>query len=161
MSTIQEFDFSVNLLRASLWQYNDATRLQSILQQKSDWYGTNQEEFWFDWYRDVFNLLTANDFGLSVWGIILGIALSVGLPGTGARPVWGFGIHNQNFHKYNFGRDSSGVAGLTTEQKRLVLRLRYYQLVTDASVPNVNFILNQIFGLGKVLDPLERTSRYL
>lgn len=161
MSTIQEFDFSVNLLRAILWQYNDAARLQSILQQKSDWYETNQEEFWTDWYRDVFNLQTANDFGLSVWGIILGIPLSVGLPSSGTRPVWGFGAFNQNFFKYNFGRDSSGVAGLTTEQKRLVLRLRYYQLVTDASVPNVNFILNQIFGMGKVLDPLDMTASYV
>lgn len=161
MSTIQQFDFSVDLLRAILWQYNDAARLQSILQQKSDWYEINQEEFWTDWYRDVFNLQTANDFGLSVWGIILGIPLSVGLPGTGARPVWGFGPFNQNFHKYNFGRDSAGVAGLSTEQKRLVLRLRYYQLVTDATVPNVNFILQQIFGMGKVLDGLDMTETYV
>lgn len=161
MSTIQQFDFSVNLLRAILWQYNDAERLQSLLTQKSEWYEENQEEFWLSWYRDVFNLITANDFGLSVWGIILGIPLSVGLPSTGARPVWGFGAFNQNFFKYNFGRDSAGVAGLTTDQKRLVLRLRYFQLVTDGTVPNVNFILNEIFGMGHVLDGLDMTASYV
>lgn len=161
MTTVQRFDFSVDLLRALIWQYNNAERLQSILQQKLEWYEINQEEFWTDWYNDVFNLLTANEFGLSVWGIILGIPLSVGLPGTGNRKVWGFGAFNQNFHKYNFGRDSSGVAGLTLKQKRLVLRLRYYQLVTDATVPNTNFILNQIFGMGKVLDGLNMTETYV
>ena len=79
---IQLFDFSVDLLRAILWQYNDATRLQSLLQQKQDWYNEQQTEFWSSWYRDVFNLDTANDFGLAVWSIILEVPLTIGVPGT-------------------------------------------------------------------------------
>lgn len=153
MSTrIQAVDFSVDLLRAILWQYNDAVRMQSLLAQKQAWYEETQTEFWTDWVRDVFNLYTANEFGLSVWGVILGIPLSIGLPGTGARAVWGFGAFNQNFEHGNFGRDSAGVAGLTLEQKRLVLQLRYFQLVSDGSVPHTNFVLKHIFGSGYVLD---------
>lgn len=158
---VQHFDFSVNLLRALLWQYNDAARIQSLFSSKSEWYEEAQAGFWEDWRRDVFDLTTANDFGLSVWGIILNVPLSYGLPSSGARPVWGFGIFNQNFENGNFGRDASGVAGLTLDQKRLVLRLRYYQLISDGSVPHINFVLKEVFGTGYVLDPEDMTATYV
>lgn len=161
MNGIQDFDFSVDLLRAILWQYEDATALQSLLRSKLAWYEENQSAFWSDWVRDVFDLRTANDFGCSVWGVILGIPLSLELPGSGARPVFGFGIHNQNFENGTFGRDSSGVAGLTVEQKRLVLRLRYYQITSDGSVPYSNRMLQDVFGMGYVLDRLDMTAAYI
>lgn len=161
MSRIQELDFSVDLLQALLWQYTDAERLQSLLTQKSAWYLENQTSFWSNWIDDVFNLQTANDFGLVVWGIILDIPLSVGLSGTGARPVFGFGDYNLNFENSNFGRDSSGVAGLTTEGKRTLLRLRYFQLISDGSVPYTNFVLQQVFGQGYVIDHLDMTATYV
>lgn len=158
---IQEFDFSVNLLQALLWQYNDAKKLQSLLTSKEQWYAVNQTQFWTDWTRDVFNLRTANDFGLSVWAVILDVPLSFELNGTGARPVFGFGIHNLNFTHGNFGRDASGIASLTMEQKRLVLRLRYYQLISDGSAPFSNFVLSDVFGQGYVLDPGNMTCTYI
>lgn len=160
-SRVQQFDFSVDLLRAVLWQYNDAARLQSLFAQKSGWYSEAQAGFWTDWTRDVFDLTTANEFGLSVWGVILNVPLSYGLPGTGARAVWGFGDFNQNFENGNFGRDAAGVAGLTLDQKRLVLRLRYYQLISDGTVPHINFVLREIFGMGKVLDQYDMTATYV
>lgn len=158
---IEQFDFSVDLLRALLWQYNDAERLQSVLAQKSDWYSESQTEFWLDWLVNVFDLTTADDFGLSVWGVILGIPLSFGLPTSGPRPVFGFGEFNQNFENGNFGRDAAGVAGLTVDQKRLVLRLRYYQLVSDGTVPHTNYVLQQVFGTGYVLDGGNMTMTYV
>lgn len=158
---VQEFDFSVDLLRALLWQYEEASGLQSLLSSKSAWYIENETEFWTNWRRDVFDLTTANDFGCAVWGIILGIPLSIGQPGSGPRPVFGFGVHNLNFENGNFGRDSAGVASLTLDQKRLVLRLRYYQLVSDGSVPHTNYVLQQVFGGGYVLDGLNMTATYI
>lgn len=158
---IQQLDFSVDLLRAILWQYNDAERLQSLLHQKAEWYEDHHTQYWTDWIRDVFDLTTANEFGMSVWGVILDVPLSFGLPGTGARPVFGFGVHNRNFENGSFGRDAAGVAGLTIEQKRLVLRLRYYQLVSDGTVPHINYVLRQVFGTGYVLDPENMTATYV
>lgn len=161
MTSVQQFDFSVDVLRALLWQYEGAEGLQSILRAKADWYETNQAQFWSDWYRDVFNLQTASDLGLRVWGIILGVDLSIDQPSTGARPVFGFGDNNQNFTNGGFGRDGTGTAALTVEQKRLVLRMRYYQLVSDGSVPFTNYILREVFGSGYVLDQLDMTARYV
>lgn len=158
---IQEFDFSVNLLRALLWQYEDAAGMQSLLRSKNLWYEENQRDFWSSWAVDVFDLRTANDFGCTVWGVILGVPLSIGQPSSGARPVFGFGQYNQNFENGNFGRDSAGIAGLTLDQKRLVLRLRYYQLVSDGTVPFINKTLLDVFGVGYVLDRLDMTATYV
>lgn len=161
MATVQEFDHSVDLLRALLWQYDGAEGMQALLRGKSEWYEVNQAQFWTDWYRDVFDLRTANDFGCAVWGIILNVPLSLTLPGTGDRPVWGFGPNNQNFGNGTFGRSSSGVASLTLDQKRIILRLRYMQLVSDGSVVWSNFVMRELFGGGHVVDNLDMTATYV
>lgn len=171
MATKQEFNFSVDLLRAILWQYNTAERLQTILERKSDWYEINQNLFWQNWYSDVFNLLTANDFGLSVWARILNIPLVATIPSSGDRPVWGFGANNLNFFPGNapdqfpnFGLDEDGVLSLTTEQKRLVLRLRWFQLTTRGAVTEINRVLADVFrpyGLVYVLDGLDMSANYI
>lgn len=161
MVTVQHFDFSVNLLRAVLWQYEDAAGLQALLRAKDAWYQENQRDFWENWRRDVFDLTTANDFGCAVWGVILGLPLSIGIPGTGDRPVWGFGPENEPFEQAGFGRKSSGAATLTADQKRILLRLRYFQLISDGSVPYANFVMQQVFGFGYVVDNLDMTATYV
>lgn len=164
MSRIQQFDFSVDLLQALLWQYNDAAKLQAILTAKQAWYDENQRDFWASWYHDVFNLQTANDFGLAVWAAILNLPLVITPAGSGDREVFGFGDHNTNFENGGFGRDEGGSTGLTREQSRLTLRLRYFQLVTNASVTDINDFLAYVFAdLGSVyvLDNLDMTATYI
>lgn len=170
MARIQELDYSVNLLRAILWQYEDADVLQSLLKQKQAWYDRTQTKFWDDWYRDVFNLETCNDFGLAVWAIILDMPLYYGTRGSGPRGVWGFEEFNYNHTPirpplnigYNFGRDADGAINLNTFQRRLVLKLRYYQITSKGTVPEINFVLNQVFGAfgrkAHVLDPLDMST---
>ncbi len=163
MSKIQEFDYSLDLLKSLLWQYNDALRLQKIIELKQLWYDTNQSQFWSDWERDVFNLDTANNFGLTVWSIILGIALNTteeAQPDT--WPTWGFGTYNQNFTRGNFRRQSSGTINLTEAQKRIVLKLRYFQLITKGAVPEINAFLARVFeDPVYVLDGLDMTAEYV
>lgn len=164
MSRIQAFDYSVNLLQAILWQYNDAQRLQSLLQAKQSWYSENQTAFWEDWQRDVFDLRTINDFGASVWSRILGIPLTVSVPPSPPDyPAFGYGgPADEPFHKnysngnYATGEGTSNV--LTLTQKRLVLRLRYFQLVSRGTVPEINQFMHQLFeneGNVFVLDTLD------
>lgn len=158
-ATIQDYQPSVDLLRALLWQYNDAAALQSLLQSKQDWYNTNQAGFWSNWVRDVFDLRTANDFGCAVWSIILDQPLTAEI---GASPdtqkAWGFGSFNYNFGRGNFVSRTPSSARLTTEQKRTVLRLRYFQLVSRGTVPEINQFLADLFadqGGSYVLDSLD------
>ena len=159
---IQAFDYSVNLLRALLWQYNEAARLEGLVQQKQDWYNVAQSEFWSNWYDDVFNLQTANDFGLTVWAIILGLPLAVTLPVPDDQDFFGFAPDDVNFTNGGFA-GSSGPIVLNTEQKRLALRLRYYQLTTRFSVTQANAIIAAVFGpgAGYVVDGLNMRIRYV
>lgn len=165
MAQIQEFDFAVNLMRAILWQYNDALRLQSILQSKQEWYNENQEQFWKDFYNNIFNLDTADEFGLTVWAIILDIPIIVVVgPSPTAKPTWGFGDFNKNFENGNFSRSAGGAVSLTAEQARLVLKLRYYQLTSNGTAKDINKALANVFGsLGNVYvrDNLDMTITYV
>lgn len=159
---IQEFDYSVNLLQSILWQYNDATRLQSLLEQKQTWYDVNQSQFWSNWYRDVFDLKTANDFGLTVWAIILNIPLTI-TSGDVDIERFGFDAFRLNYTRGNYAPSSSGIR-LTTEQRRIVLRLRYFQLVSRGAAPEINQFMDYVFGdLGNVyvLDGLDMTMTYV
>lgn len=164
MTTIQSLDFSVNILRALLWQYNNAPRLEALLTQKQAWYDEEQTEFWSNWVVDVFDLRTANAFGMKVWAIILGLPLVVSVgPSETTAPAWGFGALRQNFGRGNFGRSGSGTISLTLEQQRLVLRLRYFQLVGRCNVPEINKFMIAVFGdqgLVSVTDNLDMTMSY-
>lgn len=161
---IQKFNYDIDLTQALLWQYNSAERLQSLLAAKQAWYGQEHSAFWEAWVRDVFDLTTADDFGLTVWATILGVPLVANAAPTDARPVFGFGADNLNFFESNFGRDTGTVISLTTEQKRLILRLRVFQLISDGCVPSINEMLGLIFGdQGRVyvLDGEDMTCEYV
>lgn len=159
---IQQFDFSVNLLRALLWQHNEAARLESLLTQKQAWYDEKQRDFWNDWIVNVFDLRTADDFGISVWAIILGLPLTQSRSADDPdKPIWGFSIDDENFTNGNFA-NTSGFS-LTTDECRILLFLRYFQLVTRATVPEINTFLAHVFvdsGTAYVSDGLNMTARY-
>lgn len=162
---IQPLDFFTDLSLSLLWQYDRAARLQSLVASKQGWYDEAHSGFWSDWIRDVFDLRTANDFGLTVWAQILNLPLLALAPASGDREVFGFGDFNLNFENGNFGRDVDAALSLSTEQRRLALRLRYFQLVTRGTVPEVNAFLAVLFG-GQgsvyVLDSLDmETATYV
>lgn len=159
--TIADFDSSVDLVRALLWQHDNATALRSLIESKQDWYNINQSTFWANWYRDVFSIDTANDFGLAVWGRILNVGLGLQVDSTIGIPHFGFGIYHRNFNNGNFARATSGEQALSTEQKRLIIRLRYYQLISRGTVVEINEAMVRIFGdLGQVFvrDPLDMSK---
>jgi hypothetical protein len=162
---IQEIDYSVNLLQSILWQYNDATNLKSLVGQKQGWYDLNQSAFWSDWYDDVFNLMTANQFGLAVWAIILNVPLFIDLsPESDDAPIFGFNedpsinsyVNFNNFATSFIGSNFSSrgsVIVLSDEEQRIILRLRYYQLVSRGAIPEINQMLKNIFGSGAPTPP--------
>lgn len=172
---VEEFDYSVNLLEALLWQYNKAPVLQSILQQKQTWYTVNQTQFWIDWYNNVFNLLTANSFGLAVWARILNVPLYINYdPEPAGTPFWGFNTPGMTTGNVNFGNGNFASRGdtifLTAEEQRFILRLRYYQLTSRQSPTEINIFLDyllrtsalpsQNFGRIYVEDNFDMTMRY-
>lgn len=164
--TIQEFTFSVDLLKAILWQYNNATNLQSLLYDKDAWYEINQTQFWEDWITDVFDLRTANEFGLSVWSIILGFPLFNNTGPITEGAIFGFDTQTgYNFDNGIFGSSEGQTINFSTEIKRLALRLRYFQLVSAGTVPEVNRMLQYLFeedyGGAWLIDYKNMTQAYI
>lgn len=156
---IQEFDYSVNLLQAILWQYDEATNLLSLINQKQTWYNVNQTQFWENWYTDVFNILTANQFGLSVWSYILNVPLYLDNPTEDpSKPNWGYNDNSAypvlensylNFIGSNFSTKGQ-ILVLTLEEQRFLLRLRYFQLSDNGVVSNINTFLKYLCDTSQI-----------
>jgi predicted DNA-binding protein len=141
---IQEFDNDINVMPAILWQYENADKFVRLIQKQQAWIEENHNKFWRDWYRDVFDIDTANDFGLSVWARILDVNLYVGVEPTTGNGSWGFGPNRQNFGNGGFGRNRSGNICLSLEQKRMVIKLRLAQLLTRPTAYYINEVLESV-----------------
>ncbi len=73
--TMEQYDTSI--VRPLKWLHNNAPRLQSIIKQKANWYNRYHNQFWTNWEQTVFDIRTANAFGLTIWCIILGLPPSL------------------------------------------------------------------------------------
>jgi hypothetical protein len=144
---IEQFDYSTDLLAVILWQYNEATNLLSLLNQKQAWYDVNQTQFWQNWYNQVFNLGAPNTnmslFGLAVWSIILDVPLYVPLVPVEPGVVWGFNAFDPSFPDYendnlNFNNapfpPTTPVIALTPYQQQFLLLLKYFNCTTRGTL---------------------------
>jgi hypothetical protein len=166
---IQTFDFSVDLLQSLLWMYDKATNLKTLVTDKQAWFDLNQTEFWQDWIVNVFNLCTADIFGIAVWSRILNVPFYVNrTPETSSVIRFGFGAYRKNFNNGNFAPDNDSLV-LTLEEQRFLLRLKYFQLCTNGAVTSVNEFLNYLIltsdigysGTLYMLDGLNMSIRYV
>lgn len=159
MSGTQQFDFSVDLMRSILWQYEGAPRAVAMARNDQAWLDGHHSDFWRNWHRDVFDLDSANEFGLAVWARILGVSLEIGAARR-VEGVFGFGVNNANFENGNFGRASDGQVSLDIESARKLLKLRWFQLTMRPTTPNINRALENVFGVGKafVFDNYDMTT---
>ena len=106
--------------RVILWQY-DNSNLVGFVQLLADFLGQSTKQFWEDWQRDVVNVDTANDFGLAVWGKVLGIE----------RPVISTGT-------------------ISTELFRKIVKARFELMNSSAAIPDYIKYVDAIFGEGTV-----------
>lgn len=149
--TKQQFDFSVDVMQCLIWQYNDATKLQSIVENKQAWLDTNWRDFWDDWYVNVFDLRTANSFGISVWAKILGMQFATSDESVGI--IFSFDGGGQTFDNGSFVASDS--IALTLEQKRTILQLRYRQMTTGGSIDDMYYAISTAFPGGNIIDNLD------
>ena len=120
MATVTNYNFDYDMSQVVLWQYGDAERLKSIIANEQAFMDENVSGFYKNFNKDVLNISTANAFGLSVWGILLGVP----------RPTYTVdGI------TYTF----------TDAQYRLLLRARIYLLTFDGSARALNEFFHILF----------------
>lgn len=137
MANIFEYNPSLDFQKHIFWQYNNAPAINSLVNSKQSWYNINQTQYWLDWVNNVLNINTANDYGLAIWGILLGI------PRT-------YLVDGEN-------------VSLTTNQFRTVILARLKLLKMRGTVPEINSLLKFLFGkYGKayVVDNHDMTMIY-
>ena len=61
-------------------------------------------------------------------------------------PDWGF--RDTNFGRGNFATDDNTDFQLTLEERRIVLKMRFFTLVTSCALTQVNSFMASIFGTG-------------
>jgi hypothetical protein len=141
--------------QALKWMHSNAPNIQSLIMQKKAWYAKYQDQFWADWQANVFNLDTANNFGLMIWCIILGVPSQL----FGLYPpdrAFAYGEFRQNFVGSTGPNPSPGgnfygggeFTLLTAKEIRWALKLRYSMLVGNARLMYINRMLNWIFNDG-------------
>lgn len=158
------YDCTVDLDKALDWQRSKAPILKALIQKKQEWYEANFCGFWNNWTVDVFNLDTANEFGLSVWSIILDEPLfGITQASPPDYPSWGFTSDDEVFGFGSFGTNSDVGYNFTIEQKRILLKLKAYILHMSGSVTDINKSMVRIFGAGEVkcIDALDMNFVYL
>ena len=149
MSNIEKF-YGVTggdeVFDALLWQYNDATNIQGLLQNEKTFWRMQTDGFWCWFLFEYFRLYGAGSQGVSLWSIILDLGVTSAIPPS-SGPAWGFGVDDVGFDQGGFGtNNTSSIVGLPTEYAVLALKLRYFQLVGGCTVPQINAAMNWIFG---------------
>ena len=167
-----------DIMRPLDWQRNSAPNIRAILSLKKDWYRKMHQNFWDTWKKTVFSLNNADPFGLLVWSQILDVPSQafVLFPGD---IFWAYGESRQNYDIKNpADPHTSWVGGnfiggsdstiLTPVEARAALRMKYYALISNGSVPMINRALKGVFGIdsnGKsnvyVRDNLNMTMTYV
>lgn len=137
MNRIYNYDPSIDFLKHIFWQYNNAPNLNYLINAKQTWFNENHVSFWRDWVNNVLNIQTANDYGLSIWGILLRV------PRT-------YLVNGENLT-------------LSTEQFRTVILARLRLLKMRGTIPEINSLLKFLFskyGKAYVVDNYDMTMTY-
>lgn len=156
--------FSGRIEQCLKWMQNKAPHVQSLISAKSLWYTRYDQDFWDDWKVNVFDIKTANPFGLAIWCIILGLpAKNLGL--EQGSEAWAYGKFRQNYIYSGTDPDLQNpnliggnfVGGGDTsirdlDEIRKLLQLRYVSIVSNGRLAFVNEMLAAIFNDGKPWD---------
>lgn len=126
-----------NIDRTIIWQYDNAENLIGVIQTLKDFFAQSTTEF-FDGYIEKINLANpdeVDDYGLSVWGKVLGVQ----------RPVLTF----------DDGGGESHTSPMSSALYRKILAARIVLLEKTATIPNYIEYVQSIFGNRmKVVDGL-------
>lgn len=115
--------FKIDLQKCIIWQYDKASKLKSLITQKEGWYAKYVTNFIKDFFWNIFNIDTANEFGLTLWGKMLGLDRQVVFIGGTTHY-------------------------LTTEQYRFLLKGQILKFnMRNVSVTEINKYLRVIFNL--------------
>ena len=107
-----------------------------------DFYDESTGDLWSNWINNVLNIQTANEYGLTLWGLLLNLE----------RPI--------------YVDSSNNTVPIPTEAYRLLLNAKIYKNSHKPSFPNCNSFIRNIFfdhpnNNSYVIDNQDMTIRYV
>ena len=158
IGTIPEFDFWTTVIS----QYGDSDRITGMIESFNA--ALDQTENFDNLFDFIWNVLTAQGYGLDVWGRIVGVSRSLSFPGTvsylgfeeagGAWTGFGQGI------LFSGGGTTTNFQLSDSDFRRLILA-KAAANVTDGSIQSFNAILLSLFplrGTCYISDPQNMTA---
>jgi hypothetical protein len=139
----------INWRQTVISQYATSPRLTALLQAINSWIDPNN--FYEDFWNDVWNIDTATEYGLQVWGRIVNIPQTLTLEDF---QTFGFGEAGDRvgFGQGPFGDDSGALTlnfTLTPDVYRSLILAKAAFNITDGSIPAINSILMNILFPGR------------
>lgn len=158
IGTIPTFDFWTTVIS----QYGNSTRITEMIDSFNS--ALDQTENFDNLYDFVWNVLTAQGYGLDVWGRIVGVTRALSFPGT----ITYLGFEEAGAAWTGFGQgvffSGGGVTTnfqLTDPDFRQLILAKALSNVTDGSIPSFNAILLALFPLRGncfIADPQNMTA---
>ena len=139
----------IDITKSIIWQYNDNKPLVGVIENQQTFINDNVSSFFDNFYTNIYNVETADFFGLLMWAKILGL----NVPAFVSLPDEWFGF-NSNADNFNAGFCPS-IHSLSVSQLRLLIQFRYAYLTTFANIDNITKILDRIITGATVLDSLK------
>ena len=155
-----------------LAQYANSPTITDLVDLFNDWIDPADDLDAF--YRDIWDIRTANDGGLDIWGRIVGVGRYLEIQAT--PTYWGFSEAYTDATKYTgpqpFGASGSMWDGLPstqnyrlgTEVYRKLILVKAMANISDATVNSINTLMNALFserGRFYVHDGGDMTMRYV
>lgn len=144
-------EFTDTLLR----QYNDATSLQEMI--SLEWQSISMNDFVDDFYNNIWNIATANSYGLDVWGKIIDLSRTMQYTASGLY----FGFREAKisettsndpqpwnaypFYSKNYS-NTTGTVVLSDDLFRKALMMKAFHNITNMTIPAMNSSLVSLFG---------------
>lgn len=128
-------------------QYANSPTLNRLIQNFNDYIdpAANLTAF----YNYVWNVDTAQGFGLDYWGRIVGVGRLLQLPAV--PTTFGFDTGDNSFLPFNqapfFGGDTATQTfSLPDDPYRLLVLLKAFSNICETTIPVLNSMLNQLFA---------------
>lgn len=166
--------YNDDILQHLKWEQNEAPHITALMEKKALWRKDYHDAFWENWLKHVFDIDNAQQFGLALWCIILGVSSDL-FDFNQATQRWAFGRSRQNFiydDQYhnpslpankqskggNYGNEQASLTNI--DDIRTLLKFRYATLVSNGRIQYMNMMMNWILNKGIPWDIANKKYAY-
>jgi hypothetical protein len=136
----------VNVEETIVSQYANSPTLVQLVQNMNEYIDPRAD---FDaFYNFVWNVDTAQGFGLDIWGKIVNVSRQLNIPGVVANFGFNEGLNYQPFGQAPLyaGPPGSTVYNLTDDAYRTLILVKALANISDCTSPSLNQLLKNLFA---------------